>query len=107
VIETRLAIISWLKKYNYDNKALLKLFHSIHTIDVILNKFNESRAEDEDWRKFVRTLESMVIIHKIMQEKLKSNEHEPIPQFFHSFFNEIQWNDIAKVLSTIISTLDL
>jgi DNA mismatch repair ATPase MutS len=44
IIETRLDIITWLKKFNYDNKTLLKLFHNIHAIDIILNKINESRA---------------------------------------------------------------
>lgn len=49
-------MVSWFKKFEHNNKQLLKLFHSIHTIDSILVKFSESRVENDVWHKLVKTL---------------------------------------------------
>ncbi len=53
---------------------MIKTFRSVHAVDTLLRKLSDSRIETDDWRKLTRSLESMIILHKVIQEKIRSSE---------------------------------
>jgi len=74
LLESRYDLIRWLKNYCNDYKNMIKTFRSVHAVDTLLRKLSDSRIETDDWRKLTRSLESMIILHKVIQEKIRSSE---------------------------------
>lgn len=54
-----------MKFYMRDGNKYNKYFRSIHVLDTILKKFGMS-AEEEDWKKLMRTLEAMLELRKLI-----------------------------------------
>lgn len=71
-----------------------------------LKKFQDSRVEYEDWRKIVNTLEAMVILSRILSEKIHFNR-DKVPSLIEKYLNDINWSLISSVLTKIMATLDL
>ena len=64
-LQERLDLIQWMKFYMRDGNKYNKYFRSIHVLDTILKKFGMS-AEEEDWKKLMRTLEAMLELRKLI-----------------------------------------
>lgn len=43
-----------------DTQKYSKYFRNVHYMETILKKFGRMNAEEEDWKKLLKTLETMV-----------------------------------------------
>lgn len=60
VLLERYEIIDWMKQEMRDSAKYSKYFRNIHVLETNLKKFGRMNVEEEDWKKFMKTLESML-----------------------------------------------
>lgn len=57
-LEERYALLEWMRHHLRDQQYA-RHFRSLHLLEGVLKKFGRMSAEEEDWRKLLRTLEAM------------------------------------------------
>lgn len=97
-LNQRLDVIEWMRHHLRDQKYI-KHFRNVHLLESVLRKFGRMNAEEEDWKKLIRTLEAMIDMAALLRLP-----HPP--PLISSYIDNRHWAEIIELFSIFKETFD-